>query len=264
MNVTQKTIGERIALLRKNKGMSQEDLARRINMSRPSFAQIELGNRRIDIFELQQLSEILNFSLDEIMSSAFATSNQCQEPLIAYQTTPKERISSPRFQLDKCQNVILYVLEKCAGRPNVGETVFYKLMYFSDFNCYEMYEEHLSGMSYRKLPFGPIPQNIDPILNQMLENMQIQRVKTTWQEHAQTRYIPLIKADLTTFKANEKEIIDRVIEQLGDWSVSALNNYSQKDMPWLATKDGELIAYELVFYREFPFSVRMYDSENAE
>jgi hypothetical protein len=29
-------------------------------------------------------------------------------------------------------------------------------------------------------------------------------------------------------------------------------------MPWLASKEGEEISYELVFYREPPFSVRNY------
>ena len=41
----------------------------------------------------------------------------------------------------------------------------------------------------------------------------------------QTRYIPLAKADLTELKASEKEVIDKVIEQLADWSASAISNF---------------------------------------
>lgn len=62
-------------------------------------------------------------------------------------------------------------------------------------------------------------------------------------------------------KASEKEIIDRVIEQMSDWSAAALSNYSHRDMPWLSSKEGEEINYELVFYREAPFSVRNYENE---
>jgi uncharacterized phage-associated protein len=155
----------------------------------------------------------------------------------------------------------LYILERCAGKPNVGETVLYKLLYFSDFNYYELYEEHLTGALYKKLPYGPVPQKLDAILTQMLETGQLQRVKTEYHGYPQTRYLPLVKADLTELKASETEIIDSVIEQMSDWSAAAISNYSHKDMPWLASKDGEAINYELAFYREAPFSVRNYGDD---
>src|SRR5665811_2454349 len=69
----------------------------------------------------------------------------------------RDRISVPHIKLSIFKNVLLYILERCAGKPNVGETVLYKLLYFSDFNYYELYEEHLSGARYRKLPYGPVP-----------------------------------------------------------------------------------------------------------
>jgi uncharacterized phage-associated protein len=173
----------------------------------------------------------------------------------------KERISVPVLQVEKFKNVLLYILERCAGKPNVGETVLYKLLYFSDFNYYELYEEHLTGAKYRKLPFGPVPQKLDSLIQQMIEKQQLQRVKTVYRGFAQTRYLPLVKADLKALKASEAEVIDRVIEQMSDWSASAISDYSHKDMPWLASKDGEEISYELAFYREAPFSVRNYGEE---
>ena len=95
----------------------------------------------------------------------------------------------------------------------------------------------------------------------MIDFNQIQRVKTEYHGYPQIRYLPLEKADLTKLKASEKEIIDSVIEQMSDWSASAVSNYSHKDIPWMASKDGEEINYELAFYREPPFSVRNYEDE---
>jgi uncharacterized phage-associated protein len=105
---------------------------------------------------------------------------------------------------------------------------------------------------------------MDAILQQMIENGQIQRVKTTYHNYIQTRYLPLEKANLQELKASEKEILDRVIEQMSDWSAAAISNYSHKDLPWLASKDGEAINYELAFYREAPFTVRNYQDEIEE
>jgi transcriptional regulator with XRE-family HTH domain len=261
IKLSQKQIGQRITELRKMKGMSQEDLAKSVKISRPSLAQIELGNRSVDILELQKLSLVLEFSLDDFMSKDFSPSQEVDGKEEKKAKKQEERISVPTLQVNKFKNVLLYILERCAGKPNVGETVLYKLLYFSDFNYYELYEEHLTGAKYRKLPYGPVPQKLDTIIGQMIEKGQLQRVKTEYHGYPQTRYLPLEKADLTELKASEKEIIDRVIEQMSDWSAAAISNYSHKDMPWLASKEGEELNYELVFYRDAPFSVRNYGDE---
>lgn len=260
--LSQKKIGQRLTDLRKRRGFSQEDLAKAVKISRSSVAQIELGNRSVNIMELQRLSIVLGFSLDDFVSGDFGMDQDVEESVIKKPET--ERISVPSIKVDKFKNVLLYILEKCAGKPNVGETVLYKLLYFSDFNYYELYENHLTGANYRKLPFGPVPQKLDSILQQMITNNQLKRVKTEYHGYPQTRYLPLEKSNLTELRASEKEVIDRVIEQFSDWSATAISNFSHKDMPWLASKEGEDIDYELVFYREAPFSVRNYGEEIEE
>jgi transcriptional regulator with XRE-family HTH domain len=254
-------IGERIAELRKLKGLTQEDLAKSVKISRTSLTQIESGNRSVDILELSELSKVLRFSLDDFMSEDFTPNHDITIREEKKSIKQEERISIPKLEVNKFMNVFLYMLERCAGKPNIGETVLYKLLYFSDFNYYEIYEEHLTGATYRKLQYGPVPQKFDAIIQQMIEKKQIQRVKTTYHGLPQTRYLPLEKADLTILRASEKEVIDRVIEHMSDWSASAISTYSHNDMPWLASKVGEEISYELVFYREPPFSVRNYGDD---
>ena len=259
--LTQQSIGHRIASLRKHNGLSQEELAKNLNISRSSLTQIELGNRSVDVFELQKLSWTLKFSLDDFMSYDFNASQELGNSSVNKSTKSKERISTPKLLVDKFKNILLYILSQCAGKPNVGETVLYKLLYFSDFNYYELYEDHLTGATYRKLPYGPVPHKIDSIINQMIDEGQLQRVKTDYHGFPQTRYLPLVKTDLTQMKASEKEMIDRVIEQMSDWSATSISNYSHKDMPWMASKEGEVVNYELVFYRDSPYSVRNYTEE---
>lgn len=264
IKLSQKQIGQRISELRKMKGLSQEDLAKSVKISRPSLAQIELGNRSIDILELQQLSMVLGFSLDYFMSKNFTVSQDIEGKTEVKLKKSDERISVPTLKVSKFKNVLLYILERCAGKPNVGETVLYKLLYFSDFNYYELYEEHLTGAKYCKLPYGPVPQKLDTIIGQMIENDQIKRIKTEYFDKMQTRYIPLAKADLTELKASEKEVIDKVIEQMSDWSAAMISNYSHGDKPWKATDTNDEINYELAFYRRPPYSVRVYQEDEED
>ncbi len=262
--MTKKEIGQRIARLRKHKGLSQQELAQRVKISRSSLAQLELGNKAINILELQRISHQLGFSIDHILSKDFTIESITSSSKKNKEEKLIERISVPDFKEDKFGNVLLYILNQTAGKPNVGETVLYKLLYFSDFNYYELYEEHLTGATYRKLPFGPVPHKLDAIISIMISESKIERIKTEYHGYPQTRYIPLENADLTKLRASEKQVLDQVIQQMSNWSASAISNYSHKDIPWIITKEGDVINYELAFYREPPYSVRNYNDDIEE
>jgi hypothetical protein len=55
-----------------------------------------------------------------------------------------------------------------------------------------------------------------------------------------------------------------VLNQFIDFSARAISDYSHKDIPWKATNEGEVIDYELAFYREPPFSARVYENDELE
>tara|TARA_B110000908_G_scaffold137859_1_gene163692 strand:+ start:875 stop:1678 length:804 start_codon:yes stop_codon:yes gene_type:complete len=261
--ISQKQIGQRIAELRKVVGLSQLDLSNRVKISRSSLAQIELGNRNVNILELQRFSLELKFSLDHFMSLDFCVSqNLLEESAPAYIKTP-ERVGEPQLNMTKFINVLLYILEHCAGKPNVSETVLNRLLYFADFNYFELYEEHLTGSKYTKFSFGPLPHQINVIINQLIDSGKLKRIITKDQGDSLVRYLPLIKADLRELMASEKKVIDSVINHMSDWSEKAITSYAHNDMPWLSSKDGEEINYELAFYRQPPYSVRNYDADKC-
>lgn len=255
-SISQKEIGKRISELRQLKGLSQADLADQVNISRSSLAQIELGNRKLNVIEFQLLAQILEFSLDQFLAHSFSIQNVTTEATHVAEPAPTYRVSVPTLNTEKFSNVLLYILERCAGKPNVGETLLYKMLYFSDFNYYELYEEHLIGATYHKLPYGPVPQNVQAIINDMLENKKIKRLKTRYNNNILVRYIPLEKANLQELKASETQVLDQIIAQFSDWTAKGLSDYAHQDIPWLSSKEGEAINYELALYREVPFSVR--------
>ena len=256
--LSQKEIGVRIAKIRKFKGLSQADLAQNINISRPSLTQIELGKRNVNLLEFQKLAYQLGFSLQNFFAENFELTEQLEQKKDEIQKS-EMRISEPFLKLEKFKNVLLYMLEKCAGKPKAHKSILNKMLYFVDFNYYELYEEQLTGATYRKILNGPKPEKLDSILQEMIDNEQIQRIKTLQNNTKHIKYIPLVKADLTALKASETAVMDYVIEQFADCSAATMQDYTQKDMPWIASKEGDVLNYELVFYREMPFSVRSYE-----
>ena len=170
------------------------------------------------------------------------------------------RISVPQKNLNKFKEVLLYVLSKVGGKPNVGETVLYKLLYFIDFDYYERYEEQLVGATYIKNHHGPTPVEFKSIVGEMIRNGEIAQVARKYFNYPQRKYLPIRESDLTKLKdARELQHIYEVLARLGDKNATELSEYSHEDVPWIIAKDGKPLDYEAVFYRTPKTSVRNYD-----
>ena len=81
------------------------------------------------------------------------------------------------FDKNKFKSVLHYIIHRCRDRNNVGKTVLFKLLYFSDFNFFELYEKSLTNESYRKLPRGPAPIHFDLAISE-LKNEEKISIKT--------------------------------------------------------------------------------------
>lgn len=257
---SKKAIGQRIRESRERIGISQQDLADRLGVLRPTISQMENGERKIFADELIKLSEILNTSVSYLIALEDQPEIFLQEGV---ETMPKSemRINVPAKNLKKFKEVLLYILGEVGSKPNIGETVIYKLLYFVDFNYYEKYEEQLIGATYIKNTYGPTPIEFRKIVDKMIEKKEIVRVANEYFSFPQTKYLPLRRPDLSELKATEKELIDDVLCRLSDLKASQISEYSHNDVPWITTEDGKTIEYESVFYRTSPYSVRDYGED---
>ncbi|MBN2187637.1 MAG: DUF4065 domain-containing protein [Dehalococcoidia bacterium] len=251
-------IGTRIKELRAKKGISQQGLAERLGVSRPAISQIETGDRKICAEELDSLAKIFNISVDSLLSKERGPEVILQRDAKERKLQPRIRINVPQKNMEKFKEVLLYILNKVGSKPNVGETVIYKLLYFVDFDFYEKYEEQLIGAAYLKNHYGPTPVEFEKIVEEM-KGKDLVRVQNTYFNFPQNKYLPLRKPDLSKLKANEIETIDNVLNKLSDMNASQISDYSHNDVPWLTTEDEEIIEYESAFYRTAPYSVREYE-----
>ncbi|MDP8249248.1 MAG: DUF4065 domain-containing protein [Candidatus Tritonobacter lacicola] len=248
----QRVLGERIRKLRLEFELSQEELAARIGIPRPSMSKIEAGKREVSSSEIARIAEIFSASVDELLRLEM----KIKEARAEYKDS-----ASPKFNKEKFKQVLLYVLEKCGAKPNVGETVLYKLLYFIDFNYYELFEEPLTGESYRRINYGPAPCHFPDIVDDMIRAGHLKKVTADYFGHRQKKYLPLVFPDLKQISAQEKQVIDTVLDSLSSKDAANITNYSHEDMPWKMAQDKEVLDYEAVFYRTPAYSVRSYPEE---
>ncbi len=171
----------------------------------------------------------------------------------------QERISEPKLNIEKFKEVLFYIIYSCKDKPNVGKTMICKLLYYSDFNHYEPYEEQMIGETYLKFEHGPVPKHFNQILDELKKSNLVLEKAIQVVDFPRIKYIPCITPSLKILHQREKKVIDNVMDQLLNKSAKDISEYSHNDIPWRVTEPNEVIDYELAFYREEPYTVREYD-----
>lgn len=250
-----------IERLRKDQGYSQEELAKLIDVSRPVFSEMEKGGKDLTISQARKLAETFNVPFADFINNRIT-----KEPTLVIEKSQSRekketdmRISVPEKNIRKFKEVFLYILSRVGAKPNVGEGVLCKLMYFIDFDFYEKYEKQLMGAVYIKNHHGPTPAGFPKIIAGMEKAGEIARVVKPRYQYQQTKYLPLRNPDLSLITAEEKKHIDWVLARLSDKNAKEMEEYSHRDVPWLSAEEQSAIDYETVFYRTPDFSVRSYD-----
>lgn len=256
--------GTYIKKMRARADFSQDFVAKKIGVSRPTITQIEKDERELTLAEAQNLADLFDMRIEDFL----AKKQPFESVVILSKAAQKKkgveagiRISVPQKNLKKFKEVLLYVLEKVGAKPNIGETAIYKLLYFIDFDFYEKYEEQLIGATYIKNNYGPTPVEFKKIVDEMESYGELERIKSKYFEYEQKKYLPRRSSDLAVLSALEVAHIDDVLNRLSDKSAKELSDYSHGDIPWAIANDKQIISYESVFYRDRNYSVRNYDDE---
>ena len=234
--------------LRKQTGVSQEELSNYIWVSRLTYISVENWKRKFKEKEIFKVAELFEKSL-------------------SYFYEEKEKKEDPNYKL---KQLILYISEKTKDIDSFWKTVLNKLLYFSDFNFYEWTGELITGSNYKKLPFWPVPENITEVLNEMIKDWEIAIKETTFHNYTQQKIIPTKEADLSFLKDLDifakKEfshlewlpkvinIIDDVLNKFSHWTANQISEWSHMDKPYKSAKNiWDNIRPWLVFYRSESF-----------
>ncbi|MDD4624921.1 MAG: type II toxin-antitoxin system antitoxin SocA domain-containing protein [Candidatus Paceibacterota bacterium] len=245
---------------RTKRKMTQEYLASELGISRPTYLQIERGEREVVISEAKKLAAIFGMPLINFLSEKEPGRSVIIEKM-SVKKSDNLQIRVTKKNLDKFKQVLLYILNKIGGKPNVGETVLHKLLYFIDFDYYEKFEETLMGATYIKNHHGPTSVELSSIIKEMQRQGEIELVKSQYFKYLQKKYLPRKRPNLDILSAREIRHIDDVLARLSDKSAAEIENYSHGDIPWKSAQDGKPLSYESVFYRDEKYSVKNYEDE---
>lgn len=144
--------------------------------------------------------------------------------------------------LDRLKNVLLYIIEKSG---DVFCTKMNKLLFYIDFLAYRRCGMAVTGLSYKALDYGPVPERWDRVYSQFDEIVQEPR---RYGDKEGNVLVSDKCADKGLFKASELSILDEVCAAFSDLTSVCLSDMSHKEEAWLQCRnEHKRISFEYAF-----------------
>ncbi|MDO8336119.1 MAG: DUF4065 domain-containing protein [Candidatus Saccharibacteria bacterium] len=226
-------LGTNLAKARSFRGFTLEQVAQAIGLSRQTYALVEAGKRDITLTQAEALAAMLRVSIDELRGAPDGIST----------------LSDPQESLEKYKQIILNALQSGADDDGkITKTKLAKLVYLSDFTWYFENLVPMSGMSYRKLPRGPVADIYFRALDELEEDGAINR-----EEKGRSILLELAEkgdAPSARLSKEEKGLIKKIGNTWQGKQTQEIVDFTHSQLPWQICRDGEVIPYGLITQEE--------------
>lgn len=144
---------------------------------------------------------------------------------------------------------------------HLGKKKLAKLMYFVDFTAYELQKKSVTGETYKKYHYGPMPVRFYDILSDMQKRGLIEC------DGQKKEYVPAsvkakVEPDYSGFSPQEMDIITTITEKYRLATAKELESQAQSEPPYKMVEFNEKIPYHLAFYRN-SFGEMEIDDDNS-
>lgn len=144
---------------------------------------------------------------------------------------------------DKLRELILYIAKRSEDDTRFGVTRLMKALFWSDFECYRRTGEAITGSDYTKMPYGPMLEGQQSILESLDRGGALRFEHIQAGQGMQRRPVALRDPDLLCFTTDELQIVDRVLAAQRGQTASQVSDLSHEFIGWQVALKGERIPY---------------------
>lgn len=220
------TYGDFVRNEREKRGFSQQVVADRLGVSRSTYLAIERGTKELTLREAELLARLFGITVDELLQNRVPNVEKYKQMILAYVRMAKE-----------------------AKRP-LRKTKLAKLLYFADFAWFYKQLESMSGMEYRRIDFGPVPNEYFATLEELEREGKITITK---EKHADGHDMYTItetraseRDNLQELDRREQKLIASIWKKWSDAGTGEIVHFTHEQLPYKLSFDKEVIPYELI------------------
>src|SRR5690554_227212 len=145
-----------------------------------------------------------------------------------------------KFQELKLINMIIFFA--CNG---VLKTKLMKLLWYADFLMFKKHKKSISGISYLKFRYGPVPRKFNAMLGALesINKIEIMEEDDLFNGYTKITIQPRESVNTSIFDKEELAIIKYVNKYFKDYGSKQIADYSHKEKAWLEVEDRQEISY---------------------
>ena len=220
---------QKIKVLRTERGLSQEQVAKAIGVSRPTYTAIEAGRQKLSLDEAKKLATLFGIGVDEMLSGSIPNTEKYKHMILTYL----------RMGLSK--------------DGKIPKTKLAKLLYLADFAWFYDSLESMSGMQYRRITYGPVPDTFFRVLDELEADgkIHVERKNDDGREMFLISEMESNKNEkIQTISAPEKALMKKIAEKWKNKKTQEIVNFTHNQLPYFLCRDDELIPYELIIQED--------------
>jgi len=210
-----------IKALRIHRKLSQLEVAGKLGLSRQSYMAVERGVREMTMHEAEILCSLYGISIEAL--------SQAEVP-----------------QYDKYKQMILTFLRM---DESVKKTKLAKLVYLSDFAWFYTHLKSMSGMQYRKIAYGPVPDAYFRVLDELEDEGKV----VVERKDADGKVMFIIRESesnkgqkLMEISREESTLMKEIFKKWKSKKTTEIVNFTHNQLPYLMAGDGEIVSYALI------------------
>ena len=255
---------DEIRAIRKGYGLSQKSFAKLLDMSEATLNRYEGGSLQDGLHEnairlaagRAGMADLLHRRSHLIPESHRAAARAAVDRAAPADPPAEDRFESPvgeftgfrPFQPKLFAAIVLFF---CARLNGVFETKVNKLLFYADFEHYRLRGTSLTGSTYRKLQFGPVPIDYGGRYQSLVMNDYLDAEEVLFASGAAgLRYkagpraseLEGVVADLPP---EASRVLDAVLKRFGAMSAKRISDVSHEERAWIDTPDKRPISYRM-------------------
>ncbi len=234
-------IGSFLKVLRKKFFLSQEEIAKRIGVSRPTLIKIESDKADVTLVQAKKLADFYNISLNDLLRAEDTVNYNVRSNL---KDLVKPDILSGFDKEDgisKLKEVIIYLWGRLSGNPEYFEPYNQNIIFLIEVDYFKKFGSPIFGLKYIKNKFGPVSKIYSQIVNELLLSKKIELINSNKFVFPNIKYLPLEAPNFSKISANEKIAIDQIITTVENGGVSIINDLMGKVEQYQITQEGSEI-----------------------
>lgn len=220
------TLASRVKQQRLDQGLNQSKVAKALGVSRPTYIAIESGEKELTLSQLQRLASFLRVSAQELQNEV-------------------DTSSTGDFRMPKYKQIILNCIKYGADESDgkIPKTKLAKLAYLSDFAWFYDHLEPMTGLAYRRIQQGPVPDEFFRAIDELFEEgaISIHQSGAAFMIQANET-----SADSKLLNSDELAKVKEVANKWRGKPTGEIVEFTHSQLPWKICRQGEYIPYELI------------------